>query len=113
MRTHVYKNATCTKPKICKFCGSTKGKKLGHKWKQEAASEIKVCSRCKKRVPLQKEDKSESAYIDVYAKLKKLQQKYRRIKIVINSNGEINLIVITVALHLLPSAVTICFLDMI
>ena len=41
---HTYKSATCTKPKTCKICGTTSGKKLGHTYTNSCD---KSCNRCK------------------------------------------------------------------
>ena len=41
---HTYKSATCTKPKTCKVCGATSGKKLGHTYDNACD---KSCNRCK------------------------------------------------------------------
>ena len=40
---HKYKAATCTKPKTCKYCEKTSGKKLGHKYTNSCDT---VCNRC-------------------------------------------------------------------
>lgn len=40
---HKYSNATCTKPKTCKYCEKTSGKKLGHKYTDACDTKCNVC----------------------------------------------------------------------
>ena len=42
--THEFEDATCTEPKICKVCGETDGKALGH------SIDIGLCNKCGKIV---------------------------------------------------------------
>ena len=44
---HRYEAATCTKAATCE-CGRTKGKKLGHSWKDATCTEKETCERCEK-----------------------------------------------------------------
>jgi len=44
---HRYEAATCTKAATCE-CGRTKGKKLGHNWKDATCTEKETCERCEK-----------------------------------------------------------------
>lgn len=44
---HDWKSATCTEPKICKYCGKESGEPLGHEWKDATCTEPKTCSVCK------------------------------------------------------------------
>lgn len=43
---HNYKAATCTKPKTCKVCGVTSGKKLGHNYAAATCTKPKTCKNC-------------------------------------------------------------------
>lgn len=45
---HVWKRATCTKPKTCSVCGETEGEALGHTWKAATCTEPRTCSECGK-----------------------------------------------------------------
>ena len=40
---HKYSKATCTKPKTCKYCEKTSGKKLGHKYSNACDTKCNVC----------------------------------------------------------------------
>ena len=44
---HDYKEATCTKAKICKYCEKEKGSPLGHFWIDATCTEAQTCGRCK------------------------------------------------------------------
>ena len=44
---HKYSKATCTKPKTCKYCNETSGKKLGHRYSDATCTKAKTCTRCK------------------------------------------------------------------
>lgn len=44
---HNYSSATCTSPQICYRCGKTKGKHLGHKYAGATCYTPKTCVRCK------------------------------------------------------------------
>ena len=43
---HNWKEATCKSPKTCARCGATEGKALGHNWKEATCQEPKTCTRC-------------------------------------------------------------------
>lgn len=43
---HVYLEATCTKPKTCKYCGREDGEPLGHKFSEATCTKAKICSVC-------------------------------------------------------------------
>lgn len=43
---HKYSSATCTKAKVCKYCGKTSGNKLGHKWEVATCTTPETCARC-------------------------------------------------------------------
>lgn len=45
---HKYKNATCTKAKVCKYCGKTSGKASGHNWSTATCIKPKACKTCGK-----------------------------------------------------------------
>lgn len=45
---HDWKSATCTEPKICKYCGKESGEPLGHEWKDATCTEPKTCILCNK-----------------------------------------------------------------
>ena len=42
------KEATCTEPKTCVYCGMTEGEPLGHDWKAATINYPKTCVRCGK-----------------------------------------------------------------
>lgn len=43
---HVWKKATCTKPKTCTECGETEGSPLGHTWTAATCTAPKTCNVC-------------------------------------------------------------------
>ena len=43
---HVYVEATCTKPKTCKYCGREDGEPLGHKFSEATCTKPKTCNNC-------------------------------------------------------------------
>lgn len=43
---HKWKEATCTEPKTCVYCGMTEGEPLGHDWKAATVNYPKTCVRC-------------------------------------------------------------------
>lgn len=45
---HKWKEATCTEPKTCAYCGMTEGEPLGHDWKAATINYPKTCVRCGK-----------------------------------------------------------------
>ena len=45
---HKWKEATCTEPKTCVYCGMTEGEPLGHDWKAATINYPKTCVRCGK-----------------------------------------------------------------
>ena len=47
---HKWKEATCTEPKTCVYCGMTEGEPLGHDWK--AATPKPVFAAVKQKVKL-------------------------------------------------------------
>ena len=44
--THNWAPATCTEPKKCTICGSTRGEPLGHSWVEATCTTPKTCSVC-------------------------------------------------------------------
>lgn len=44
--THVYADATCTDPKICKTCGVAEGSALGHDYSAATCTSPQTCFRC-------------------------------------------------------------------
>ena len=42
---HKWKEATCTEPKTCVYCGMTEGEPLGHDWKAATINYPKTCVR--------------------------------------------------------------------
>ena len=43
---HSYKDATCTTPQTCSYCGVTNGSALGHDYKDATCENPKTCTRC-------------------------------------------------------------------
>ncbi len=43
---HDFDGATCTEADICNRCGESRGKELGHKWKERTCVAPKTCTRC-------------------------------------------------------------------
>ena len=44
--THVWKDATCTDPRICTICDATSGSAAGHKWAEAPTSQPETCKIC-------------------------------------------------------------------
>lgn len=43
---HSWKDAGCTEPERCAFCGKTRGEALGHEWLEATCTEPETCGRC-------------------------------------------------------------------
>lgn len=43
---HIWKDASCTKPKTCVLCGKTQGFAQGHSWQSANCEKAKTCIRC-------------------------------------------------------------------
>lgn len=43
---HIWKDASCTKPKTCVLCGKTQGFARGHSWQSANCEKAKTCIRC-------------------------------------------------------------------
>ncbi len=44
--SHIWIEATCSRPKMCSECGETEGEALGHDWKEATCIKPQTCSRC-------------------------------------------------------------------
>lgn len=44
---HIFEDATCTMPKVCKLCGATTGYAAGHTWVAATCTASEFCSVCK------------------------------------------------------------------
>ena len=49
---HKWKEATCTEPKTCVYCGMTEGEPLGHDWKAATINYPKTFAAVKQKVKL-------------------------------------------------------------
>ena len=43
---HTWSDATCTNPRTCSVCGATEGEALGHNWSDATCTKPKTCSVC-------------------------------------------------------------------